>query len=60
MKKETCPFCGHRWIRSSRESCIVCPNCGSKYNIKELEEARKREELEEESFGEEEQDNLDL
>ena len=59
MKKETCPFCGHRWIRSSQESNVVCPDCGSKYNIKELE-AKIREEFEEENFNEENQDNLDL
>jgi len=59
MKKETCPFCGHRWIRSSQESCVLCPNCGSRYNIKELEE-EKRNASEEEIFEEEEQDNLDL
>ena len=31
MKKENCPFCAHRWIRSSMESPVKCPNCGKKY-----------------------------
>ena len=31
MKKENCPFCGHRWVRSLSESPIKCPNCGNKY-----------------------------
>ena len=31
MKRENCPFCGHRWIRKSDESPIVCPNCKNKY-----------------------------
>ncbi len=35
MKKENCPFCGHRWTRSSLESPVICPNCNSKYYIKE-------------------------
>jgi len=60
MKKENCPFCGHRWIRSSQESIVVCPNCGSKYNIKEIEAQRREEELqEEETFEEEGSDSLD-
>ena len=35
MKKENCPFCGHRWIRSLQESLIKCPNCGNKYYSQE-------------------------
>ena len=31
MKKENCPFCGHRWTRSMDESPITCPNCNRKY-----------------------------
>ena len=31
IKRENCPFCGHRWIRSSDESPITCPNCKNKY-----------------------------
>ena len=45
MKKENCPFCGHRWIRSAQESPIQCPNCGSKYySQEELMERRNLEE----------------
>ncbi|KYK28677.1 hypothetical protein AYK20_06880 [Thermoplasmatales archaeon SG8-52-1] len=43
IKKENCPFCGHRWIRSSEESPIKCPNCGSKYYSQE-ELAKRQEE----------------
>ena len=44
MKKENCPFCGHRWIRSAEESPIQCPNCGSKYySQEELMERRNLE-----------------
>lgn len=60
MKKENCPFCGHRWVRSSQESYVSCPNCGSRYNIKEVEAKRKALEKKEEYFEEEEQDNLDV
>ena len=35
MKKENCPFCGHRWVRSSKESPIQCPSCGNKYYSQE-------------------------
>ena len=35
MKKENCPFCGHRWVRSANESPIICPNCKSKYYSEE-------------------------
>jgi rubrerythrin len=31
MKKENCPFCGHRWVRKANESPIVCPACKRKY-----------------------------
>jgi predicted nucleic acid-binding Zn-ribbon protein len=33
MKKENCPFCGHRWIRKSSELMIECPNCRTEYFI---------------------------
>lgn len=35
MKKENCPFCGHRWTRSTTESPITCPNCHRKYLSRE-------------------------
>ncbi|MCK4348520.1 MAG: hypothetical protein KAW47_07875 [Thermoplasmatales archaeon] len=35
MKKENCPFCGHRWTRSTVESPITCPNCHRKYLSRE-------------------------
>lgn len=39
MKRENCPFCGHRWVRSSNESPITCPNCKNKfYSQEQLEE----------------------
>jgi ribosomal protein L37AE/L43A len=31
MKKENCPFCGHRWIRKASELQIRCPNCKETY-----------------------------
>ncbi|RLF53438.1 MAG: hypothetical protein DRN24_00930 [Thermoplasmata archaeon] len=31
IKRENCPFCGHRWIRSSQESPVTCPNCKMKF-----------------------------
>jgi tRNA(Ile2) C34 agmatinyltransferase TiaS len=31
MKKEMCPFCGHRWICKSRENPIRCPNCEQEF-----------------------------
>jgi len=40
MKKENCPFCAHRWIRSSLESPVTCPNCHKKYYI-EIAEKNK-------------------
>jgi predicted nucleic acid-binding Zn-ribbon protein len=50
MKKENCPFCGHRWIRKSEESMIECPNCQSEYFIKtkDEEELTLEEPIEEE------------
>lgn len=45
MKKENCPFCGHRWVRSAEESPIKCPKCGSKfYTQGELAERQMAEE----------------
>ena len=35
MKRENCPFCGHRWVRSSNESPITCPDCQRKYYDRE-------------------------
>jgi predicted nucleic acid-binding Zn-ribbon protein len=49
MKKENCPFCGHRWIRKSSESMIECPNCRTEYFIQpRQEETEDEESLEEE------------
>jgi len=49
MKKENCPFCGHRWIRKSSESMIECPNCRTEYFIHPRhEETEDEESLEEE------------
>lgn len=50
MKKENCPFCGHRWIRKSSECMIECPNCRTEYLIQP-----RNEELEEEDQIEEEE-----
>ncbi|MCX6671498.1 MAG: hypothetical protein NTX92_06220 [Euryarchaeota archaeon] len=50
MKKENCPFCGHRWIRKSSESMIECPNCRTEYFIHP-----RPEEIEEEEIGEDEE-----
>jgi ribosomal protein L37AE/L43A len=45
MKRQNCLFCGHRWIRSSKETMIVCPNCKSKFTEEEyLEMKALREE----------------
>jgi predicted nucleic acid-binding Zn-ribbon protein len=45
MKRQNCLFCGHRWIRSSKEMMIVCPNCKSKFTEEEyLEMKALREE----------------
>jgi len=50
MKKENCPFCGHRWIRKSSESMIECPNCRTEYFIRP-----SHEELEDEEISEDEE-----
>ncbi|PNX46474.1 MAG: hypothetical protein BV459_06320 [Thermoplasmata archaeon M11B2D] len=54
MKKENCPFCGHRWIRKSSESMIECPNCQAAYFIHP-----KREEQDEIYIEEDEEDLAD-
>jgi uncharacterized Zn finger protein (UPF0148 family) len=42
IKKENCHFCGHRWVRCSDESPIICPNCKAKfYSQEQLEKMRK-------------------
>lgn len=43
MKKENCPFCGHRWIRKKNESPIICPNCQRKYYSRDDLEKRRKE-----------------
>jgi uncharacterized Zn finger protein (UPF0148 family) len=48
MKKENCPFCGHRWIRKSSESMIECPNCRTEYFIQPRYEESEEEEINEE------------
>jgi predicted nucleic acid-binding Zn-ribbon protein len=48
MKKENCPFCGHRWIRKSSESMIECPNCRTEYFIQPRDEETQDEEIVEE------------
>jgi len=48
MKKENCPFCGHRWIRKSSESMIECPNCRTEYFIQPQHEQIEEEEISEE------------
>ncbi|VVB61792.1 Uncharacterised protein [uncultured archaeon] len=48
MKRENCPFCGHRWIRKSSESMIECPNCRTEYFIQPKDEETQDEEIEEE------------
>jgi DNA-directed RNA polymerase subunit RPC12/RpoP len=50
MKKENCPFCGHRWIRKSLEEQILCPNCNAEYFVKLRQEDPL---LEEESIEQE-------
>jgi DNA-directed RNA polymerase subunit RPC12/RpoP len=56
MKKENCPFCGHRWIRKSLEEQILCPNCNTEYFVKlREEEALLEEELPEQEFEAEEE-----
>jgi predicted nucleic acid-binding Zn-ribbon protein len=55
MKKENCPFCGHRWIRKSLESLVECPNCRTEYFIEPRHEHTEDEESieEEETIAEE-------
>jgi predicted nucleic acid-binding Zn-ribbon protein len=55
MKKENCPFCGHRWIRKSSESMIECPNCRTEYFIQPRDEKTQDEEIleEEETIADE-------
>jgi uncharacterized Zn finger protein (UPF0148 family) len=54
MKKENCPFCGHRWIRKSSESMIECPNCQTEYFIQPRDKETEDEEiLEEETAADE-------
>jgi uncharacterized Zn finger protein (UPF0148 family) len=55
MKKENCPFCGHRWIRKSSESMVECPNCRTEYFIQPRREEIEEEEepLEEETIADE-------
>ena len=55
MKKENCPFCGHRWIRKSSESMIECPNCRTEYFIQPTNEETQEEEIidEEEAIADE-------
>jgi len=36
MKRENCPFCGHRWIRKSGESLVICPKCKTEYDSKKF------------------------
>ena len=54
MKKENCPFCGHRWIRKSSESMIECPNCRTEYFVQP-----KREEIEDKKIVEDEESIVD-
>ncbi len=54
MKKENCPFCGHRWIRKSSESMIECPNCRTEYFVQPRHEG-----LEEDGLIEDEDDIAD-
>jgi uncharacterized Zn finger protein (UPF0148 family) len=55
MKKENCPFCGHRWIRKSSESMIECPNCKTEYFVQPKQEERNDEDIldEEETIADE-------
>lgn len=56
MKKENCPFCGHRWIRKSLEEQILCPNCNTEYFVKpRQEELLLEEEIREKDFEQEEE-----
>jgi hypothetical protein len=36
MKRENCPFCGHRWVRSLNESPVTCPKCRTKFYPEEV------------------------
>ena len=58
MKKENCPFCGHRWIRKSAESLIECPNCRTEYFVQPRDERLDDEENieEEDSIADEFED----
>jgi len=63
MKRENCPFCGHRWIRKSAEEQILCPNCGTEYFVRpRQEEPLIEEDALEQEFEQEEKkigDELD-
>lgn len=54
MKKENCPFCGHRWIRKSSESMIECPNCRTEYFIEP-----QQNQLQDDDLIEDEEDIVD-
>jgi len=58
VKKENCPFCGHRWIRKSSESMIECPNCRTEYFIQPRNDETQDEEIidEEETIADEFED----
>jgi DNA-directed RNA polymerase subunit RPC12/RpoP len=58
MKKENCPFCGHRWIRKSSESMIECPNCRTEYFIQPRHEDEESLEEKETIADEFEERNL--
>jgi DNA-directed RNA polymerase subunit RPC12/RpoP len=56
MKKENCPFCGHRWIRKSLEEQILCPNCNTEYFVKPRQEGSQfDDEIREQEFEQEEE-----
>ena len=60
MKKENCPFCGHRWIRKSSESLVECPNCRTEYFIQpKLEDLENEEFIEEDDSLPEEEEEID-
>jgi hypothetical protein len=40
MKRQNCPFCGHRWIRSSKVKEITCPNCKMQFTEEEYLEMK--------------------
>jgi DNA-directed RNA polymerase subunit RPC12/RpoP len=55
MKKENCPFCGHRWIRKSMEEQILCPSCNTEYFVKpRQDEPLLEDEITEQDFEQEE------